>query len=49
MVRTIRAFQRGYRKALDAWRAGVRDVAFPHGTYWMVVHHHAPVKPPLAA
>ncbi len=49
MVRTFRAFQRGYRKALDAWRAGVRDVVFPHGTYWMVVHHHAHVRPPLAA
>jgi len=49
MVRTFRAFQRGYRMALDAWRAGVRDVVFPHGTYWMHVHHHARVKPPLAA
>ncbi len=49
MVRTFRAFQSGYRKALEAWRAGVRDVVFPHGTYWMFVHHHAPVKPPLSA
>lgn len=49
MVRTLRAFQHAYREALGAWRDGDRDVVFPHGTYWMHVHHHASVKPPLAA
>jgi putative transposase len=49
MVRTLRHFRSAYRAALDAWRSGVRDVVFPHGTWWMRVHHRAHVKPPLAA
>jgi hypothetical protein len=47
MVRMLREFRRAYFKALDAWRAGARDVVFPHGTWWMRVHHNAPVRPPL--
>ncbi len=49
MTRTLRHFRYAYREALEAWRNGVRDVEFPHGTWWMRVHHRAPVKPPLAA
>jgi REP element-mobilizing transposase RayT len=32
-------FRRGYRDALVAWRAGLRDVVFPSGTWHMRVHH----------
>jgi hypothetical protein len=38
-----KAFRFAYRLALDAWRAGHRLVAFPAGTWWMRVHHHASV------
>jgi putative transposase len=33
------AFRSAYRRALDAWKSGVRDVVFPPGTWWMRVHH----------
>jgi REP element-mobilizing transposase RayT len=32
-------FRVAYREALSAWRAGVRDVLFPAGTWQMRVHH----------
>jgi REP element-mobilizing transposase RayT len=32
-------FRSAYREALDAWRAGVRDVVFPLGTWLMRVQH----------
>jgi REP element-mobilizing transposase RayT len=35
-------FVRAHREALDAWRAGVRDVLFPAGTWLMRVQHAAP-------
>ncbi len=35
------AFLSGYAEALERWQAGDRDAAFPHGTWWMRVHHHA--------
>jgi hypothetical protein len=34
-------FGRAYREALRAWRAGVRDVSFPPGTWLMRVQHLA--------
>jgi REP element-mobilizing transposase RayT len=34
-------FRGAYRDALRAWRAGVRDVCFPPGTWLMRVHHLA--------
>jgi len=37
----LAAFTRDHREALDAWRAGVRDVLFPPGTWHMRVHHAA--------
>ncbi|NOU29651.1 MAG: hypothetical protein HOO96_17235 [Polyangiaceae bacterium] len=47
MLRTLRTFRAAYREALDAWRGGDRSVVFPHGTWWMRVHHGASVWPPL--
>jgi REP element-mobilizing transposase RayT len=41
MLRTYRAFHGMYRAALDAWRAGDREVVFPQGTWWMSVFHGA--------
>ena len=35
-------FGRAYREARDAWRAGLRDVLFPHGTWLMRVQHSVP-------
>jgi putative transposase len=35
-------FARAHREALDAWRAGVREVLFPAGTWLMRVQHAAP-------
>jgi REP element-mobilizing transposase RayT len=32
-------FGHAYREALARWRAGVRDVVFPHGTWLMRVRH----------
>ncbi len=37
-----------YREALQAWRAGNREVEFPFGTYWLRVGHGARVKLPSA-
>ena len=36
-----KAFRAAYRRALEAWKAGVRDIVFPLGTWWMGVHHGA--------
>ncbi|KYG10552.1 transposase [Sorangium cellulosum] len=40
----VRAFRASYRAALERWRAGVRSVAFPVGTWWMRVFHGAMVQ-----
>jgi putative transposase len=40
-------FQSSYRRALELWRRGRREVAFPVGTWWMAVFHAASVEPPL--
>ena len=37
-------FRKAYRKALDQWKEGVRDVLFPLGTWWMKVFHKALVS-----
>ena len=42
-VDVLRAFRRGYREALKLWRSGVRDVAFPHGTWMMGWAHQVEV------
>jgi hypothetical protein len=36
-----KAFRAAYRRALETWKAGVRDIVFPFGTWWMGVHHGA--------
>ena len=38
-LRRLGSFLTGYRKALELWRAGRRDVEFPAGTYAMKVFH----------
>jgi hypothetical protein len=35
------SFMREYREAWRSWRAGVRDVLFPAGTYLLRVQHGA--------
>jgi hypothetical protein len=47
-VEELRAFRKAYREALRQWRAGVRSVAFPPGTWLMRRLHEANVEP-LAA
>ncbi len=47
-VAKMRAFYTAYRKALDAWKKGVRDVLFPFGTWWMRIHHRVACEPPPA-
>ena len=42
-VAALRGFRRAYRDALDSWRAGVRTVLFPAGTWIMHVLHCVPV------
>jgi REP element-mobilizing transposase RayT len=37
----MKEFGSAYRKALDAWRGGTRNVTFPHGTWLMRVQHAA--------
>jgi REP element-mobilizing transposase RayT len=42
--RVERYFRSRYRKALEQWRSGARDVAFPPGTWGMVVLHAVAVS-----
>lgn len=37
--RTVSAFRRAYRAAIERWRNGERDITFPAGTWWMRVFH----------
>ncbi len=41
-----REFNRAYDEALSRWTSGDRDVVFPHGTWWMRVHHGVRCGPP---
>jgi REP element-mobilizing transposase RayT len=41
-------FRAGHRRALVAWRKGLRDTVFPYGTWGMWVFHRALVGPPLS-
>ncbi len=45
-VLELRAFRASYREQLDRWKNGERDVVFPHGTWWMRVHHGVRCHPP---
>lgn len=38
-VAELRAFRHAYRQALEQWRAGLRSVVFPQGTWWMCQGH----------
>ena len=40
-VAELRAFRRAYREALEQWRAGLRSVVFPQGTWCMCRVHSA--------
>jgi len=42
----IRTFNADYDEALARWTAGDRGVVFPHGTWWMRVHHGVRCHPP---
>ena len=44
-VRVLREFRKAYRTALESWRAGIREVLFPAGTWFMRWGHCAPVAP----
>jgi putative transposase len=44
--RVERWFRARYRRALESWRGGARDVAFPVGTWGMVALHAARVETP---
>ena len=41
----VREFSRAHQKALEAWRAGIRDVLFPAGTWAMRVFHGVSCAP----
>jgi REP element-mobilizing transposase RayT len=43
-VAELRAFRRAYRAALEQWRAGLRSVVFPQGT-WCMCRVHGAVAP----
>jgi putative transposase len=47
--RVERYFRARYRAALERWRGGERDVAFPFGTWAVVVLHGAAVASPTAS
>ena len=44
-VLRLRLFNTQYDEALCAWTSGKRTVPFPHGTWWMRVHHGARCGP----
>ncbi len=46
LVRRLRAFRAAYRKAWHAWKAGVRGVVFPHGTWRMRLYYGATCEEP---
>jgi hypothetical protein len=41
----LRTFRRLYREALERWKAGIREVVFPRGTYAMALLHSAAIAP----
>jgi hypothetical protein len=42
-VATLREFRRMYREAIERWRTGLRDAAFPVGTWLMCWLHAVPI------
>lgn len=45
-VKRLREFNAAYDEALRGWLEGDRSVVFPHGTWWMRVHHGVQCHPP---
>lgn len=45
-IRARREFNAAYDEALAKWMAGDRSAVFPHGTWWMRVHHKVRCHPP---
>lgn len=45
-IQRLRAFNAAYDIALERWTAGDREARFPHGTWWMRVHHGVRCHPP---
>jgi len=43
-VAELRAFRRAYRDALEQWRAGLRSIVFPQGTWCMCQVHGVAVR-----
>ncbi len=43
-LQRLEEFRVAYRKALESWRAGLRDALFPPGTWLMRVQHAAPCE-----
>ncbi|MDH3726755.1 MAG: transposase, partial [Myxococcales bacterium] len=43
-VAELRAFRRAYRRALEQWRSGLRNVVFPQGTWCMCQMHGVVVQ-----
>jgi REP element-mobilizing transposase RayT len=47
LVAIERSFRARYRRALETWRRGAREVEFPFGTWGMRVMHAVTVGPPV--
>lgn len=45
-IKSLQAFRKEYREALDKYCAGDHEVVFPAGTYWMRVHFGVNCHPP---
>ncbi|MEZ4219422.1 MAG: transposase [Polyangiaceae bacterium] len=45
-LQELRRFDTEYKRAFAEWRSGNRNAVFPHGTWWMRVHHRARCWPP---
>jgi putative transposase len=44
-AKVLREFRSAYRDALDAWRCGIRNSAFPRATWLMRVVHRVAISP----
>ena len=45
-ISQLRQFDADYDDTLARWTAGDRRAVFPHGTWWMRIHHGVRVRPP---
>lgn len=46
-IKELQHFRQRYREALEKYKAGITDIAFPEGTWWMRVFRGARVEPIL--